>query len=113
MATTDIPLQGTIRRCPHSVYWPENQKFAHACGFCNPDLYSVTKSPMKHWQVPVAEVPVFAQTKHDSEMPYANANYRTKALCPECNSNVHYKSEDAGGPWTCGDCGHKWKGRAE
>ena len=28
-----------MRRCEHSVYWPEGQRFAHGCGFCNPRVY--------------------------------------------------------------------------
>src|SRR5712692_6610465 len=100
----DIPLQGSIRRCPHSVYWPTGHKIAFACGFCNPNHFDASTT---------ARVPVFTRNKHrDPEVPWANKKHHAFSRCPKCDSTVHYESEVAGGPWTCADCGEKFKGRA-
>jgi hypothetical protein len=102
----DISLQGTIRRCPHSVYWPAGHKIAFACGFCNPDHFNASGT---------GRVPVFMRDKHrDPEVPFANKNRPPcTSRCPKCESTVHYESEAAGGPWECADCGTKFRGRAE
>lgn len=92
-----------MRKCPHGIYWPDEQPVAHGCGFCNPKLYDEADVPQ--------QVPVFEKRGwHDKETPWANNS--CKSRCPKCDSNVHYVDPD-GKTWECAECGHKWKGRVK
>jgi hypothetical protein len=88
-----IPPTGTIRRCPHAVYWPEGDDFAFHCGMCNPTLYlGVTKRTKI----------VFPRSAKALDHDRLFANAKDKSACPRCRSYVHIVESDT--HWRCADC---------
>jgi hypothetical protein len=97
----EIPIAGTIRRCSHSVYWPENHRIAFACGFCNPNGTSLEESRK-------FVMPENGQALADSsERIFANGGDAT-GHCPKCRSRIHFVSEKSRRLWICAECAHEF-----
>lgn len=88
-----IPLEGTLPRCGHSVYWPANDEVAWCCGLCNPLAARPGNAPENIKLPPIH--------RKDADELYANRNDPTR--CRKCHSAVHSVEPD--GRWRCADCG--------
>src|SRR6266436_369762 len=96
-----IPLTGTIRRCPHSIYWPENHPIAFGCGFCNPH-----GTPLEESRTFVLPESGYALSDSPERM-FANGGDAT-GHCPKCLSRVHSVSDKSRRVWKCADCGNEF-----
>jgi ribosomal protein L37AE/L43A len=92
MPRNPIPIHGTIPRCPHSIYAPDNGA-AWSCRSCFPE------SPVK--QRPIF-LPVDSGTPlNRAEKMKANKSEQNSSACPTCGSRLHFGQ---GKTWECAEC---------
>ena len=99
-----IPAEGTLKRCPHGIYWPEGDRLAWYCGACNP-LNLVPDGGTHDVHFPARHR--LCGTPMDMRAnPYDTGNY-----CPKCGGLVHVVEDD--GRWRCADCGKVWRAKVK
>jgi DNA-directed RNA polymerase subunit RPC12/RpoP len=96
----NVPPEGTLRRCPHSVYIPPDHAIAEYCLLCNPVPVPLgNKGPLLS---PGQRHPA-ALKEHDRL--HANKHAEGGA-CPRCGSQLRYANAD--GSVECADCSNRW-----
>lgn len=100
-----------LRRCVHSVYFPDNQKVPHGCTLCRfaagEDCFSDITNPNRktlRFVMPECGRPIYEQ---ENEF---RANQHSPGACPSCGCNMHFIEDD--GRWSCADCREVWRGKA-
>jgi hypothetical protein len=92
-----------MNRCRHGIYWPEGQKFAHGCSFCNKTFDDSFLRPREEINF------VMPRSVSALDNSVLHANRHDPSRCPECDSQIHTVEKDG---WHCVECSHVWKGRA-
>jgi len=98
-----IRPQGTLPRCPHSIYSPDERGTqAYSCRACFPVSPIVQREKLV--------IPNDSSTLlNRNDRPHANAHDSGSNECPSCGSRCHY---DLGnGKVECADCGKVRKTR--
>ncbi len=83
-----------MRRCSHSVYWPEGQPFAWGCGFCNKNAYNGHKAEQGKFVMPRRVL-----SEQDG---HVRGNRHTPGFCPKCGSGIHTVQSKT--IWKCVEC---------
>ena len=92
-----VPINGTIPRCPHSIYAPDEAgTAAYSCRLCFP-VCPVVQRPIV--------IPVDSGTALNRDGK-VHANKKEPGSCPSCGSRVHFESN--GKTWCCGECDHEY-----
>lgn len=119
-----------MRKCAHSVYWPEGHEIAESCGLCN--LFPSNAGPIPYITKRVeltlgvaGKLPVCTLcgglittstggtclncgTEHEVKAAEGlRANNAQSGICVLCGSGIHYETSDKK-VWECADCGEKY-----
>lgn len=98
-----IEPEGTLPRCPHSIYLATEKERvlqrAHFCFLCNPSLIGCDPNADKKFVLPK----IYSFNEKDRPI---RATPRLGA-CPACGSTIH--EEISRKTWRCADCNEEFK----